>query len=110
MRQHGFHDLIANPHDWVQTRHRILKDDTDVAPANILQLPGAHFEKIMPLKLCSSRHNLSVFPNKAEGGHQGHRFAGSAFAHDAKSFAFGDGKAHAVDGEHLVFTAIELHA
>jgi hypothetical protein len=100
MRPDRLDDLIADPVDRVQRRHRILEDHPDLVAAEILHLRVRHLQQVATLV-----DHLSFEPSVDAPGepHQRHRrdaLARAGFADDPEHVAAIELEGDSVDGAH----------
>ena len=96
MRLEHLGDLLADPHQGVQRRHRLLKHHGDVAAAERQPRALIKRQQVLPLEddLAGFRRNvLRQQPHQRVGAH---RLAGAGFADDAEDFSGGEIERHVV--------------
>ena len=98
MRLEHLGDLVADPHQRVQRRHRLLEHHRDVAAAQAEPLVLVEGQEVLSLK-----QNLAGFADDVVGqqSHQGvgaHRLSRTGFADHAKDLAGGEIEGNAIHG------------
>ena len=85
---HDFGHLLADFHDGVQGRKRILEDHSDFGSADAVEFIFGNLGQIFPLVEDRARIDAGRFRQNAHDGFVGDGFSGARFANDAESFFF----------------------
>jgi len=91
-------DLVANPHQRIECRHRLLKHHGDAAAAQAEPAILVEREQVLPAK-----HDLAGLGDHGVGqqAHQrmrAHRLSGTGFTDHAQDLAGGEVERNAIDG------------
>ncbi len=107
VQAHGLGDLIADGHDGVQGRHRLLKDDAHVAAAHLLHhgVGGVRDDLTVQADLAGQGRARG---RQAQHGQRGHGLARAALADQAEDFAGGDGQADVLQDRGLADRQAEV--
>ena len=107
MQAHGLHDLIAHGVDRTERAHRLLKDQSDLAPADSPHLVAARIElrEIVgaavvagPAKMDRSAHDPTGALDDSQDRARRHALAAAALPDDAQRLPGVHVEARAVDG------------
>ena len=98
--QYGLRDLVADPHDGIESGHRLLEDHGDARAAQLAhRVVGQRRETSGCTVL--RKENLTGDPclgrQQAHDGERSNGFAGAGFADQAEDFAGSDGEAEVAD-------------
>jgi len=101
VRQHGFRDLIAHPHDGIERRHGLLENHRDARAAElahgVVRKIGEIASHAIPGEVDFAR-DVCLSREQAHDGKGCDRFAGAGFADQAQNFAGCDGEVEIADG------------
>src|SRR5439155_1317011 len=88
-------DLVADRIDRVQRGHRLLEDHRDVAPPQLAQLLGGHFQDLLPVEQNLPGQARAL--DQAQRRERSHRLAGSRLADQRQLLPGVEREAHPVD-------------
>src|SRR5262249_53342297 len=92
-------EVILDPHEGIESRHRLLEDETEVRAAHPPELPGRDADEVPALV-----EHLAVGPGavwqKAEDAAAERRLSRAGLADDAEHLAGVDVERHVVDRAH----------
>src|SRR5258706_5723639 len=109
MESKGFLHLRTDRAHWVERRERVLKDHRNLAPANLPQFGGRHFQDVASLEKYAAADPSRGCLEQTHERECSDTFPGAGFAHDRERLAALDAEAHPVDGSRNGFVANELH-
>ena len=108
---HGLGDLIADGHDGIKRRHRLLENHRDLVASDAAHLLGRETREISPLKLKASTDNTARALGKQLNDRQcGHALAAAGLADQSHRAAVFDVESHTIDRAHLAVAREERGA
>ena len=91
-------NLVADAHDRVQRRHRLLKDQRDARAAHLTHLGLGQAQQVPPLEHHTAADDAAGRLNEAKNGKGGNGFAAARLADQSQSFARSNVKTDLVNG------------
>jgi hypothetical protein len=102
-------DLVSDPHDRVQCRHRFLEDDPYRATPNVPELVLTERDQVFASEEDLTRRHAGAARKQSEDRTQRHALAASRFADQTERLAFVQIKGHAVDRVDDAAPRLDLH-
>src|SRR5271165_4368171 len=101
VRQHGFRDLVADPHDRIERGHGLLENHGDARAAEsthgVVRKIGETARRAILGEVDFAR-DVCLSREQAHDGEGCDRFAGAGFADQAQNFTGSDGEVEITDG------------
>ena len=88
LNNHDFSHLLADFHDGIQRRKRILENHPDLGSTDTVEFVFGNFGQIFPLIENRTRINAGRFRQNAHNRFVGNGFSRAGFADDAEGFFF----------------------
>src|SRR5215207_6560690 len=92
----GFGDLIADPHNWVQRRHRLLEDQRDARAPDLAHFALGEGQQIAPLEQDLAAGDAPGRLQQPQDRERGDRLAAPRFTDHAQRFTWRDLEADVV--------------
>ena len=100
MRDDRLDDLLADPVDGIQRRHRVLEDHRDLVPADIAQARLRHGQDVLTLVEDLALERRVLVARQPEERHGRHALPRAGLADDPEHLAALEREVDAVDRSH----------
>ena len=116
VRFNGLHNLIAHPHDGIQTGSRLLKDDADASTSDAAHVGLGQAQQLCWLGIWhsfadgdASTLDATVIWQQAHQGQRRHAFTAARLAHQGIGFAAVERQTQAIQGTDQSGFGIQAH-
>ncbi len=101
-------DLVADAHDRVQRRHRVLEDKADIAAAHLAQFLVRHLLQVVTIEARRALGNLDLVRQQPHQAQHGEALAAAGLADDAERLALVDVEVDTIDHDRRAVPAVDL--
>ena len=98
MNQQRFGDVVTHGENWIERRHRLLKDERDSSSTDCLHLGLGICQQVASLEADAAVRDSSGQLNQSHDRQRGDRLATAGLADKAECFTGANLEAHIVDG------------